>query len=58
MSLPIILALDTKDLNRAGEWIKASSDQIDHFKIGLEFYYSMAVKGSCNCVKFAISSFF
>ena len=38
MTLPIILALDTKDLNQAGQWIKASSDQIDHFKIGLEFY--------------------
>ena len=38
MTLPIILALDTKDLNQASQWIKASADQIDHFKIGLEFY--------------------
>ena len=38
MSLPIILALDTKDLTQAKQWIKASTDQIDHFKIGLEFY--------------------
>jgi len=37
MNLPIILALDTKDLNLAKQWLKASSDQIDHFKIGLEF---------------------
>lgn len=38
MTLPIILALDTKDLTQARQWIKASTDQIDHFKIGLEFY--------------------
>jgi orotidine-5'-phosphate decarboxylase len=38
MTLPIILALDTKDLHQASEWIKASSDQIDYFKIGLELY--------------------
>ena len=45
MSLPIILALDTKDLNQAGQWIKASSDQIDHFKIGLEFYLQHGSEG-------------
>jgi orotidine-5'-phosphate decarboxylase len=38
MTLPIILALDTKDITQAKQWIKASTDQIDHFKIGLEFY--------------------
>ena len=38
MTLPIILALDTKDVTQAKQWIKASTDQIDHFKIGLEFY--------------------
>jgi len=38
MTLPIILALDTKDLTEAKQWIKASTDRIDHFKIGLEFY--------------------
>ena len=38
MTLPIILALDTKDLTQAKQWIKASTEQIDHFKIGLEFY--------------------
>ena len=38
MTLPIILALDTKDLTQAKQWIKASTNQIDHFKIGLEFY--------------------
>ena len=38
MKLPVILALDTKDLTQASEWIEASIDSIDHFKIGLEFY--------------------
>ena len=36
--LPIILALDTKDLDLASKWIKSSADQIDHFKVGLEYY--------------------
>lgn len=45
MNLPIILALDTKDLNLAKQWIKASSDQIDHFKIGLEFYLQFGSAG-------------
>ena len=38
MKLPIILALDTKDLDQAASWIKASNDFIDHYKIGLEFF--------------------
>jgi orotidine-5'-phosphate decarboxylase len=38
MSLPIILALDTKDLIKAKRWIQACNDQIDLFKIGLEFF--------------------
>jgi len=45
MTLPIILALDTKDLNLAKQWIKASADQIDHFKIGLEFYLKFGSAG-------------
>ncbi|MEY3250871.1 MAG: hypothetical protein RLZZ27_979 [Actinomycetota bacterium] len=45
MNLPIILALDTKDLNLAKQWLKASSDQIDHFKIGLEFYLQFGSAG-------------
>ena len=43
--LPIILALDTKDLDLASKWIKSSSDQIDHFKIGLEFYLLHGFEG-------------
>ena len=43
--LPVILALDTKDLDLASKWIKSSSDQIDHFKIGLEFYLLHGFEG-------------
>ena len=38
MSSPIILALDTKELSDAEKWIEISLPQIDHFKIGLEFF--------------------
>ena len=38
MNLPIILALDTKEVDKAASWIKASRESISHFKIGLEFY--------------------
>jgi orotidine-5'-phosphate decarboxylase len=43
--LPIILALDTKDLDLASKWIKSSADQIDHFKVGLEFYLLHGLEG-------------
>lgn len=45
MTLPIILALDTKDIQQAKSWIKASSDLIDHFKVGLEFYLKHGASG-------------
>lgn len=38
MKSPIILALDTKEIDTAEKWILAASEHIDHFKIGLEFY--------------------
>ena len=43
--LPVILALDTKDLDLASKWIKSSADQIDHFKVGLEFYLLHGFEG-------------
>jgi orotidine-5'-phosphate decarboxylase len=43
--LPVILALDTKDLDLASKWIKSSTDQIDHFKVGLEFYLLHGFEG-------------
>ena len=38
MSSPIILALDTKDLSEAQKWIEISLPNINHFKVGLEFF--------------------
>jgi orotidine-5'-phosphate decarboxylase len=45
MKLPIILALDTKDVAQAAIWIKASKESISHFKIGLEFYLRHGAQG-------------
>ena len=45
MKLPIILALDTKDVAQAARWIKASKESISHFKIGLEFYLRHGAQG-------------
>lgn len=45
MNLPIILALDTKDIAQASSWIKATNGSIDHFKVGLEFYLRHGVNG-------------
>lgn len=45
MNLPIILALDTKDIAQASAWIKATNGSIDHFKVGLEFYLRHGVSG-------------
>lgn len=45
MNLPIILALDTKEVTQAASWIKASRESISHFKIGLEFYLRHGAQG-------------
>jgi len=45
VNLPIILALDTKDIAQASAWIKATNGSIDHFKVGLEFYLRHGVSG-------------
>jgi len=45
VKLPIILALDTKDVAQAASWIKASKESISHFKIGLEFYLRHGAQG-------------
>lgn len=45
MSSPIILALDTKDLSEAEKWIEVTLPQIDHFKIGLEFFLKHGTNG-------------
>lgn len=42
---PIILALDTDDLEIAGKWIRATSGSVDVFKVGLEFFLNFGESG-------------
>lgn len=45
MRSPIILALDTKDLDTAKNWIEATNDSVDVYKFGLEFYLKFGAAG-------------
>jgi orotidine-5'-phosphate decarboxylase len=45
MKSPIILALDTKELETAKNWIEATNDSVDIYKIGLEFYLKFGAVG-------------
>jgi len=45
MTSPIILAIDTPDIELAKRWISATRDSIEVFKLGLEFYLSHGYKG-------------
>lgn len=45
MRSPIILALDTKDLDTAKDWIEATNDSVDVYKFGLEFYLKFGAAG-------------
>jgi len=42
---PIILALDTDDLDTACSWIEATNGAISTYKAGLEFFLSFGVEG-------------
>jgi len=42
---PIILALDTKELETAKSWIEATNESIGIYKIGLEFYLKFGADG-------------
>lgn len=42
---PIILAVDTPDIDTAHHWIDATRDSIDIYKLGLEFFLSHGIKG-------------
>jgi len=42
---PIILAVDTKDLDTAKNWIEATNDSINVYKFGLEFYLKFGAQG-------------
>jgi len=45
MESPIILALDTKDLDIAKSWIEATNVSIKTYKFGLEFYLKFGAAG-------------
>jgi orotidine-5'-phosphate decarboxylase len=45
MTSPIILAVDTPDIELAKRWISAARNSIDIFKLGLEFYLSHGYEG-------------
>jgi orotidine-5'-phosphate decarboxylase len=45
MKSPIILALDTKDLVTAKNWIEATNGSVDIYKFGLEFYLKFGATG-------------
>ena len=45
MKSPIILALDTKDLDTAKGWIEATNSSINTYKFGLEFYLKFGAAG-------------
>jgi orotidine-5'-phosphate decarboxylase len=48
MTSPIILALDTKDLDTAKSWIEATNASINTYKFGLEFYLKFGAAGLKN----------
>ena len=45
MNSPIILALDTKELETAKSWIEATNESIGIYKVGLEFYLKFGPDG-------------
>lgn len=45
MKAPIILAVDTPDLETAVKWVRATQDHVSVFKLGLEFYLSFGRDG-------------
>jgi orotidine-5'-phosphate decarboxylase len=42
---PIILALDTDSVEVAGQWIEATHESIDVYKVGLEFFLKFGASG-------------
>ena len=42
---PIILALDTKELDTAKRWIEATNDSVGTYKVGLEFFLKFGRSG-------------
>ena len=42
---PIVLAVDTPDLETAIQWVKATQDHVSVFKLGLEFFLTFGRDG-------------
>jgi orotidine-5'-phosphate decarboxylase len=42
---PIVLAVDTPNLETAIEWVKATQDHVSVFKLGLEFFLTFGAEG-------------
>lgn len=42
---PIVLAIDTPDLETAVQWVRATQDHIAVFKLGLEFFLTFGTDG-------------
>jgi orotidine-5'-phosphate decarboxylase len=45
MKAPIILAVDTPDLEIAKQWVAATHDSVSVYKLGLEFFLSFGQEG-------------
>ena len=45
MKAPIILAVDTPDLDVALKWIEATTESVSVYKLGLEFYLTFGAAG-------------
>ena len=45
MRAPIILAVDTRDLEIAKRWIEATRESVSVYKLGLEFYLTFGADG-------------
>ena len=45
MKAPIILAVDTPDLDTAQRWIEATQDYVSVYKLGLEFFLTFGHEG-------------
>ena len=45
MKAPIVLAVDTRDLDTAQRWIEATQDHVSVYKLGLEFFLTFGHEG-------------
>lgn len=45
MKAPIVLAVDTQDLETAKKWVSLTSDSVSVFKLGLEFFLNFGSDG-------------